>query len=130
MPANYFLSIIVLALSLSPFGGQKSTSTFSSDDNFKSITISLDVFGPDLLSKPNEDLKKVKPAARLRVVAKNDSDQRILVTILDDFYQNRPQLFKDGKPVPYRKEIGKLVGVKDTQAEFFGRTKFVFVEPY
>lgn len=84
----------------------------------------------ELLSNPDEKPYRVGGKVRLKVIAKNDSDQRIMVRVADIYYQNRPRLYKNDQLVPYRSQITKLVRSKDTSPEFAGRIDFIFVEPY
>jgi hypothetical protein len=44
----------------------------------------------------------------------NDSDQPVKITVIDSFYGNRLQLFKDGKVVPYIEVTAKLIQSKDS----------------
>ena len=43
----------------------------------------------------------------------NNSDQPVKVSVVDRYYGNRPQLFKDGVLIPYREETAKLISSKD-----------------
>lgn len=43
----------------------------------------------------------------------NDSNRRLKVNVIDSYYGNRLQLFKDGKLVPYREETARLIESKD-----------------
>src|SRR5437016_5328299 len=56
--------------------------------------------------------------ASVRVILRNDSDQRVKALLVDKYYQNRPRLFKDGKLVPYREAVKNLVAAKDNDPEF------------
>jgi hypothetical protein len=47
------------------------------------------------------------------VVVVNNSDQPVEVSVIDRFYGNRPQLFKDGVLVPYRPQTETLLKSKE-----------------
>jgi len=49
----------------------------------------------------------------LDVLIVNDSDEPVKIAVIDSFYGNRFQLFKDGKLVPYLEETSKLIEAKD-----------------
>jgi hypothetical protein len=66
----------------------------------------------------------------IKVIARNDTDSRIRVVVVDPYYQNRPELFKDGRLVQYRAEAKKLVDAKDDYPEFVRPGSVVFLEPY
>lgn len=44
-----------------------------------------------------------------RLQMTNTSISRVVVSIIDPYYQNRPQLFRDGQLVPYRKQTAELI---------------------
>ena len=66
----------------------------------------------------------------LRIIVRNDTDQRVRVTVVDTYYQNRPQLFKDGRLIAYREEVKRLIHSKDNEPEFVRPGSVVFLEPY
>ena len=61
------------------------------------ITISLDIPEAELLNKSGEKPYRVASKLYVEVTVKNDSDQRIEIRVADRFYQNLPQLFRNGK---------------------------------
>ena len=63
--------------------------------------------------KPEEKLYRLGREVPVTVLVVNNSDQRIRVEVIDLYYGNRFQLFKDGVLVPYREETAKLVQSKD-----------------
>jgi hypothetical protein len=73
---------------------------------------------------------QVRSKGYMRVVVTNDSDERSRVTVVDTYYQNRPQLFRDGRLLAYREEIRKLVRSKDLYPEFVRVGSVVFLEPH
>ncbi len=48
-----------------------------------------------------------------KILVTNNSNSQIWVLTFDTYYQNRPQLYKEGKLVPYRTDTAKLVESKD-----------------
>ena len=48
-----------------------------------------------------------------KILVTNNSNSQIRVLMFDTYYQNRPQLYKDGKLIPYRRDTAKLVESKD-----------------
>lgn len=50
---------------------------------------------------------------KVTVFVVNDSNLRLKVNVIDSYYGNRLQLFKDGKLVPYREETARLIESKD-----------------
>jgi hypothetical protein len=49
----------------------------------------------------------------ITVYVVNNSDERVKVDVIDNYYGNRFQLFKDGVLIPYREETKKLIQSKD-----------------
>ena len=84
----------------------------------------------DIIGSRDERPVVVGNKVRLRVTAKNDSDQRIMIIIIDSYYQNRPRLYRDGKLVPYRSQITKVVQSKDSRPVFVTDPGDLVVEPY
>jgi hypothetical protein len=73
---------------------------------------------------------QLKSNASVRVILRNDTDQRVKALAVDPYYQNRPRLFKDGKLVSYRKTIENLVAAKDNDPEFVSTVRGTFIDPY
>src|SRR5205085_11832993 len=94
-------------------------------------TISLDIVAADLRSKANEP-NRVGPAARINVIAKNDSSEPVTVAVLNQYVQNRPQLFRSGKLVGYRQEIAKSLRARGDETEIVGllRRDSIPLQPY
>ena len=92
--------------------------------------IRIEMTPVDLIGKPNEQPYRVGSDVRLNVIATNESDQRILVRMINPYYQNRPRLLRDDKLVPYRSEVTKIVRSKDSYHEFISVGDFTFLEPY
>ena len=54
---------------------------------------------------------------RVTVFVANNSDRRVRVNVVDLYYGDRLQLFKDNVLVPYREETAKLIRSKDETAQ-------------
>jgi len=65
----------------------------------------------------------------LDVVLVNDSDQQIKIGVIDSYYGNRFQLFKDGKLIPYLEETTKLVELKDAKPSSVDVVSEFFIKP-
>lgn len=65
----------------------------------------------------------------VRVVAVNNSDQRIKVEVADSHYGVRPQLFREGKLLPYGREAEKAYRMKEEHATAVGQASNLFLEP-
>jgi len=96
----------------------------------KLITISLDIPESELGDKPREKPYRLTNKVYVRVVVKNDSDQNIRIRIVDRYYQNRPQLFRDGKLVPYRAGLAESLQKQEEYPEFVSVKPGVSVGPY
>lgn len=64
---------------------------------------------PQIDGKPYRLGNEVK----VTVFVVNDSNLRLKVNVIDSYYGNRLQLFKDGILVPYREETARLIDTKD-----------------
>ena len=67
----------------------------------------------DFQEKPEEKLYRLGREAYVTVLVVNNSDKRVKVEVIDLYYGNRLQLFKDGLLVPYKEETAKLIQSKD-----------------
>lgn len=64
----------------------------------------------------------------LRIQLTNISDEKLAVSVSDKYSENRPELVKGGRLVPYRKETLKLLEKRDKNLEF-SRRDFVNLRP-
>ena len=69
---------------------------------------------------------RLESDGRVTVFVVNNSDRRLKLNVVDPYYADRLQLFKDNVLVPYREETAKLIRSKgettpgiDTAADFF-----------
>jgi hypothetical protein len=63
------------------------------------------------------------------VLLENDSDKPVRVSVIDPYYGNRLQLFKDGKLIPYREETAKLIESKDATPRLADVVSDFFIDP-
>lgn len=94
------------------------------------ITISMDIPEAELLNKSGEKPYRVASKLYVKVAVKNDSDQRIKIRVADRYYQNRPQLFRNGKLVPYRGGLAESLQRQEEYPGFVSLRHVVWVSPY
>jgi hypothetical protein len=125
-----FLKILML-LCASGAVGSIVTVPALQGDALPTLTITVDVAGGDLLSKPDEPYR-VRPDVHIDVTAKNESSERVNFKVTNPYLQNRPRLMRSGKLVPYLADVNKLVREKDTSPDFvqLGRTDYISLQPY
>ena len=94
-------------------------------------TIALEMVRDDSM-KPNEPYR-VGQQVKVKLIAKNESADRVTVAVINFYSQNRPELFRNGKLVPYKPQIAKIVAAtKDAEADMIGlgRRDFIRLRPY
>ena len=129
--SKYIGSVIVLLLGFLFLGRQgPSAAKLQEKSSEELIVITMEIPPRELLSKPGEKPYRVDAKLYVKVIAKNESDQRIRVKVVDPYYQNRPRLFKNGQLVAYRKEIAELIRSKDSDPQFMNMRRTLFLEPY
>jgi hypothetical protein len=72
-----------------------------------------------LVSQPliSPDRLRLDSDVRVKVFVINNSDRRVKVNVVDLYYGDRLQLFRDNVLVPYREETAKLIRSKDETAQ-------------
>lgn len=125
-----FLQILMLLCASAAVGSIITVPALQSDALPK-LTITIDVAGGDLLSKPDEPYR-VRPDVHIDVTAKNESSERLNIKVTNPYAQNRPRLMRSGKLVPYLADVNELVHAKDTKPDWaqVGRTDYVSLQPY
>lgn len=93
------------------------------------IVISLSLPETQLLNKPDEPYR-VSNKISVKVTVRNNSDQTIRVRRVDGFYQNRPQLFRNGKLLPYRGNLESDLRQQEGNPEFVSLRHVVRVSPF
>jgi hypothetical protein len=66
----------------------------------------------------------------ITVYVVNNSDERLKVDVIDNYYGNRFQLFKDGGLMPYREETKKLIQSKDENPPLVETVPSLYVDPH
>jgi hypothetical protein len=94
-----------------------------------SAAVKIKLVPVDLPTPPKGKPYKVESNLRVKILVTNNSSTLIKALIVDTYYQNRPNLFKDGQLVSYREEVAKLVRAKDTDPEFIRVGSVVFLSP-
>jgi hypothetical protein len=127
---NYLLSIMLLCPTLLMFGGQIRLPNTSLGPSQDVSCLKIEMRPSGSKEEAAEKTYRVGSKVYMRVIARNDTDQRVRIIVVDTHYQNRPQLFKEGELVPYREQVKKLVHAKDNDPEFIRPGSVVFLEPY
>ena len=128
---RYLLSVVVLFPSFLVVVTQGSSANPAQEASSQVMTTVKIVMIPSgSEKKAAEKVYQLGSKPYIKVVAKNDSDQRIRVVVVDTYYQNRPRLFKNGPLLAYRGEIKKLITSKDEYPEFVRIGSVIYLEPY
>lgn len=75
-----------------------------------------------------EDSYKAGENITFHIMITNISNENLAVPILDNYYQNRLELMKGGRLVPYRKGIVKVLDKRDNNLEF-SRRDYLNLQP-
>ncbi len=92
--------------------------------------VHIEMMPQEFQDKPKEKSYRLANDVRVTVFAVNDSDERFKIEVVDSYYANRPQLFRNGVLVPYREDVAKLVRSKDEDPKFIGLSSNLFLEPH
>ena len=92
--------------------------------------VTVEIFPHNIHQETPNKPYRLTSEGLVRVVLKNETDQRVKAVLVDTYYQNRPRLYKDGKLLPYRGTVTKLIASKDNDPEFVRIGSVVFIEPY
>lgn len=79
---------------------------------------------PQVLTEPY----KVGSRIYFQIQITNTSFESVPIAILDQYFQNRPELLRGGEVIPYRKGLDKLLEAKDKDP-FSGHNFVVKLEP-
>jgi hypothetical protein len=103
----------------------------SRDETAQIPTIVIEVADQDSSRRADEPYR-VGAELHVKVTANNQTDQVITVAVINEYAQNRPQLFKSGKLVPYRSGINKLAHSNEDELDLprVLRTDYIPVQPY
>lgn len=122
-----------LLLALSAFfiaGDLRAFVGFSQDRASQPPKVALDMVRDDSM-KPNEPYR-VGQRIRVKVTVKNESADQITVALINVYFQNRLELFRNGKLVSYRSEIAKALRTGEAEGDMIGLGKrdFIRLQPY
>jgi hypothetical protein len=76
------------------------------------------------LAELNEDPKDLSKPFKMgdniffRLIMTNNSSEPITLRFTNPYYQNRPELLRDGQKVQYRKRVAEIVEAVDKEVEF------------
>lgn len=59
----------------------------------------------------------------------NDSNERVPILVVDHYYGHRPQLFKDGKLIPYNDETAKQIESREKDTRLVAVTTNLYLDP-
>ncbi len=93
-------------------------------------TVTVKLVPSDFQDKPEEKSYRLSSDAYLTVLVVNNSEQRLRVEVIDLYYGNRLQLFKDGKLIPYLEETAKLIESKDENPKLVDVGYELFLDPH
>jgi hypothetical protein len=100
------LSLIGLGCMLPNLQGKNVAQQASSQDISE---VRLRMVPINLRPGPKHEPYHVCDKPLFKILVTNNSNSEIRVLMFDTYYQNRPQLYKDGELIPYRRGIAKLV---------------------
>jgi hypothetical protein len=75
--------------------------------------ITVEMVPENFQAQPKEKIYRLKDDTFITVVVLNNSNGQLNIPVIDVYYGNRPQLFKDGVILPYKEDITKLLSFKD-----------------
>jgi hypothetical protein len=90
--------------------------------------VTLHMVPVNVRPQPKHEPYRVCNKPVIKILVTNNSNSQIRVLVFDTYYQNRPQLYKDGKLLPYRTDTAKLVESKDRDPVTISITGFL-LEP-
>ena len=123
---------LLIAFSVCLFAGDLRAFVTRSQDRAPWIPmIALEIVKDDGV-RPDEPYR-VGQQVRVRLIAKNESSEQITIADTNAYSQNRLELFRNGKLVPYKPQIAKILEkTKDAEADMIGigRQDFIRLRPY
>ena len=75
--------------------------------------VTIELVPADFQLEPKRKLYRLSGDVFVSVIVVNGSRQEIPAPVVDSYYGDRPQVFKDGVMVPYRDEIKRLLKAKE-----------------
>jgi hypothetical protein len=92
------------------------------------VTIELVPEGSDLKKKDGDPYQLGREDYN-RIFIRNHSHQSLKVNVIDRYYGNRPQLFKDGVLIPYRQETESLIKSKEENPRLVELANDFLIDP-
>ncbi|SRR6266571_4314388 len=129
LPTKYLR--LLIALSVCFAGIAPITSVVRSQDrDYQTPLITLELVKDDPV-KPN-NVYRLGQKISVRVIAKNESAEQMTVPVTNIFRQNRLELWKNGKLIPYKPQIAKNLRIGEAEADMVGisRRDFIKLMPY
>ncbi|HBB86295.1 MAG TPA: hypothetical protein DC047_01620 [Blastocatellia bacterium] len=75
--------------------------------------ITIEMVPENFQGQPKQKVYRLNADTFITVVVLNSSNGQLNIPVIDLYYGNRPQLFKDAVMLPYKEDIKKLVSYKD-----------------
>src|SRR5260370_41821529 len=91
--------------------------------------VKIEMVPEDVEPKTDGKLYRLGTDVYIRGFVVNNSDHPVKVSVVDRYYGNRPQLFKDGVLIPYREETAKLISSKDENPRLVDVANDFFLDP-
>ncbi|CAN5403642.1 MAG: hypothetical protein ACR2GW_01710 [Pyrinomonadaceae bacterium] len=100
--------------------------------NPMNITLELTRRKPELNENPDNLTKPYTKGDRIyfKLRMTNNSNQPISILLANPYFQNRPELLKNGQKVPYRKEVAEKVKSVDQMTDISSHARVKVLEPY
>lgn len=93
-------------------------------------TVTIKLVPSAFQEQPEQKLYRLGSEVEVTVRVVNNSDQQIKIEVIDLYYGNRLQLFKDGILIPYREEAAKLIDSKDGSPRLVHVSSNLFLDPH
>jgi hypothetical protein len=84
---------------------------------------------PEGAAAKKNGIYQVAPEVAVIVQVVNNSNQTFNFNVIDRVYGNRPQLFRDGKLIPYRDEMKQRLDAKETNPLLVEIVNDIILEP-
>lgn len=96
-----------------------------------SLRVELARRRPERYDPPDEETRVFRPSENIyfEVFVTSALSEPVEVQNTNKYYQNRPELIRDGDPVPYREDVAKSLPSVDAQTDFDRRPVTVKLPP-
>ena len=78
--------------------------------------VTIELVPADFQLEPKRKVYRLSGDVYVSVIVVNGSRQEIPAPVVDSYYGNRPQVFKDGVMLPYQDEIKRLLKAKENDS--------------